>query len=330
MKTPRTQIRHAGLAASLAALACAPPCLAQIDDPVEPRLDLPVESEPVIRPSPTQWITPVRVGAPSPLQSLASLQGEDVSLPAARQIREGAFIIRREGVVVRAPTGEAIFVFRKDEDGNAEPPMVLLPCRSLATLEGEIERVGGDAAITLSGQVLLYQSRNYLLPTFFRVRQLAPPARPQPNQPASGAGARGEAEDPRVAELIRQLESAAPIAPPPDQPATQARPAGEPPEPGDAAPGGLEGEFLVRVRTRLVRTTSGRWAASIDQGPRAPAAEPLVLLPSRTLESMERLVATRGESLTILVSGRVYAYRGQRYLLATGMLVEPPNDLRPR
>jgi hypothetical protein len=94
----------------------------------------------------------------------AETEGADVALAP---MREGAMIVARRGQVRRSARGAFVFVFDADAEGLADPPMTLLPCLMLERLEALARRGGADAAVLLSGQVLAYQGRNYLLPTVY-------------------------------------------------------------------------------------------------------------------------------------------------------------------
>jgi len=72
----------------------------------------------------------------------------------------------RRGRVVRSGSGESTFVVDAGTAGAvAEAPMTLLPCTNLSTIESLAERLGESATFTISGQVTVYQGRNFLLPT---------------------------------------------------------------------------------------------------------------------------------------------------------------------
>ncbi|MCC6680546.1 MAG: hypothetical protein IT445_06545 [Phycisphaeraceae bacterium] len=81
-----------------------------------------------------------------------------------------------------------------------------------------------------------------------------------------------------------------------------------------------EGEFVVDRRGRLVRPAEGKALLFVFDADSAAAAElPMVVQPCRLRESMEDLVANRGDSVVFIVSGQVHTYRGANYLLPTMM-----------
>jgi hypothetical protein len=50
--------------------------------------------------------------------------------------------------------------------------MMLLPCTNLSAIESIAERMGEAATFTISGQVIVYKGRNYLLPTTYTVNRV--------------------------------------------------------------------------------------------------------------------------------------------------------------
>jgi len=96
-----------------------------------------------------------------------------------------------------------------------------------------------------------------------------------------------------------------------------------------------ERTVLSQVRGRLVRLAEaeGRFAFALDNDPNSPnpaaAPEPLLLLPSRQLEQIEDAVAQLGDNTAFTLTGRVYEYRGNRYLLPIAFQVESATDIKP-
>ncbi len=88
------------------------------------------------------------------------------------RLRPAGVLTPRRGRVVRSAAGEPVFVVDSGAAGVVpEPPMVLLPCTNLAGIESLAERLGENATFTISGQVLVYKDRNYLLPTMYTVNR---------------------------------------------------------------------------------------------------------------------------------------------------------------
>ena len=84
--------------------------------------------------------------------------------------REGEFVIARRGRIVRAPDAQFfMFVFEADAPDSQEPPMMILPCSLLESIESIIQQRGDEVVFILSGQITLYRGANYILPTMMKV-----------------------------------------------------------------------------------------------------------------------------------------------------------------
>jgi len=98
--------------------------------------------------------------------------GTAPDVPRQTLKREGQFIITRRGQLARPDEGGAapwMFVFTSDGQAMADPPMLLMPCRQLETMERIAEQRGMDVTFIVSGQVYVYHNRNYLLPTLVKL-----------------------------------------------------------------------------------------------------------------------------------------------------------------
>lgn len=102
----------------------------------------------------------------------AAAVGTAPDTPRQTLKREGQFIITRRGRLARPEEGGAapwMFVFASDGDAMADPPMLLMPCRQLETMERIVEERGMDVPFIVSGRVYVYHNRNYLLPTLVKL-----------------------------------------------------------------------------------------------------------------------------------------------------------------
>lgn len=90
---------------------------------------------------------------------------------AAALLREGEFLNLRRGRMERSGATSWTFVFDNDADtaALADAPLDLLPCRTLERMERIVERLGERTALTVSGEVYVYEGRNHLLPTLVLV-----------------------------------------------------------------------------------------------------------------------------------------------------------------
>ena len=252
---------------------------------------------------------------------------------------EGTFLVGWTGEIVRMRTGGLAFL-PVTEAGSLlpEPAMALLP----STTYSRIETLLGDDTrglwLSLTGEVLVYQDRNWLMPTLFAGAGAPPPVTDAPAQPEDPAAATDEPvegstqpEAPgtgdRVEDLIRQLEAQreerrgidTTFAPPTDPTAEEG-----------AAPSGpaIEGRMLLNQRGRMVRNIDGGWVVAIDNDGATDAdrlPHRLRLLPCKLVETMERKAEKEGESWSFEVSGHLYRHGETVYLLPR-MYVSQPGD----
>lgn len=259
--------------------------------------------------------------------------GDDADGPR-RLLAEGTFLSGREGRVVRGPAGRVIFVPARQDRAPGERAMLVLPSSTLERLERAMRLDATLERVTFTGQVTVYGGRNYLLPT--RYARLAAGAEADDAAPSEDDAAGDEADstppapalqdDPEVLELIEALE---------------ARPRGVM---GEERVGGVdedaardrparataEGAAMARRRGRLVRDGAGGWTLRFDNGPETGAGdEPLGVLPCTLLTQMEQRAMREGDDLDMLVSGRIYSYRGRGYVLPTLMQLVPRGGINP-
>ncbi len=90
------------------------------------------------------------------------------------------------------------------------------------------------------------------------------------------------------------------------------------------APGGKrpslrrEGEFVIARRGRLLRSpNSSHMILQFDADGQQSPDPPMVMLPCRLLENMERLVQQNADRVVFNITGQVFVYRGLNYLLPT-------------
>ncbi|QDU71849.1 hypothetical protein [Mucisphaera calidilacus] len=99
--------------------------------------------------------------------------------------------------------------------------------------------------------------------------------------------------------------------------------------PGEEAPPLLrDGSFIIGRRGHLRPSTDGAhllfvFEAQDDQQPTLP----MILQPCALREDMEDYMSQRGNTITFIISGQVFAYRGANYLLPTMMkiAIDRPN-----
>ncbi|MFI4917526.1 MAG: hypothetical protein ACIAS6_13595 [Phycisphaerales bacterium JB060] len=254
---------------------------------------------------------------------------------------EGSVLPERPGLLRRTPYGEWAFVFMGD-DGQPRA-MVLLPCRQLERMIESVESAGAPA-VRLTGTLTVYDRVNYLLPTNYAI--ITPPTTPTiPGAPAK-EGEAGEKNpgadpltriDPALRAIADELESgrrrarsleAPPVSPPSTREAAEGQGAdGQEQIERDAF---QEGDRLVRRRARLERQR-GLWALTFDQDTDASDLEaPLLVLPNNSLREMERAVNRYGDQVAFEVSGTVYRFGRQPYVLISMHFIQPLEGLKPR
>lgn len=83
----------------------------------------------------------------------------------------GGYLASRTGRIVRGNDGAPTFVFDSGASGQREGPMILLPCLNLMRMENIAAVQGDKAKVTVSGDVVVYRNKNYLLPRMFVVNR---------------------------------------------------------------------------------------------------------------------------------------------------------------
>ena len=239
--------------------------------------------------------------------------------------REGDYVRMRRGRIVEAPDGScAVFVFEKDATRAPAPPMVLVPCQALQSMEDLVHKRGDRFMFTLSGQVLQYRQVNYLLPTMQR-----PPTAVL--KPAD----KNEAVPEPVVSVLQKLQGKVDSNAVAEQPAAAAGghapvsrkpPLAVAPKRVGSAPGvpspklRRQGQYIRMRRGRIVRSPQADSVLFVfDSDGSALADPPVALVPCQTLESMEQQVQKLGDRTVFVLSGQVLEYRGANYLLPTMM-----------
>ncbi|MHA7812139.1 MAG: hypothetical protein ACX94C_01920 [Phycisphaerales bacterium] len=259
-------------------------------------------------------------------------------------LAEGAFILSRLGDLVEAPSGQMIFVPDRSQREPGEGAVILLPSRALERLQSE----WSDQRVLISGEILTYHERNMLLISDYRLVRETGETEPTPEQPTqpeaqtetqtdlqSDAASDTQPaleDDPEVQDLLREL----------DRPETsdsrdgagslrdrlEALPRTPQREPDGATVGPEEGTLLLRRPARLVRNAQGAWSVVFDNDdPTNELDASLVVLPCRALMRMEQWAMDQGDAARFVISGRIYSYRGQSYLLPTIAQRLGPSDI---
>lgn len=128
-----------------------------------------MKPNPVIEPS-GRGASPVRPAPSIGLNIDPSILGVAPGQQAPKLRREGDFVISRRGRLQPSPGGNhMLFVFEADDMSMQDPPMVLVPCQTLESMEQQVRQRGDRVVFVLSGQVLQYRGVNFLLPTMMKI-----------------------------------------------------------------------------------------------------------------------------------------------------------------
>ncbi|MCA9288911.1 MAG: hypothetical protein KDA05_10030 [Phycisphaerales bacterium] len=349
-------------AAALALLLGAGEALAaaQPDDPPRPPdapalTDPSVEQEqadlstrranpPTIMPSSEPTVRAPIPGQPDPREITPGIPGDALGVPVGRLYAEGSFLVRRVGAMLRAPSGEWIFVFAPSPTGEIDTPMVLAPSSELEAVLPIVAEQESPRPLMVTGQVLVYAGRNYLVPLAISdAAAFAQPPAEHPDgaledqQPPPGAGeSPTPSQPPTMQELAADPDVASLIA---DLEARRNVPRGLAPRTAAAAPGReslleptavetiQEGTILVRRRARMVRETTGAWTLVLDNDGGFEAAG-MVILPCQNLAAMERLAAGQADEAQFEVTARVLTFQGRNYAMPLMFSLLRASDVR--
>ncbi len=229
-------------------------------------------------------------------------------------VPHGAILTNVDGVMVRenewSPWVLRLVGEAADPEGRTRD-FVLLPNRTLEDMERWHEEGGTQPIFTVSGDVTLFEGRNWIMLKNAEVQSAhAPREVPEsPEQDPDDEMRRGTAEGDSVADIINQLQRAVPTIP-----TTVDRG-----EDVASANGPLDGTLILSRRGRLLRGRHGAWIFVYDSDAWGVQDEPAVLLPSPTLTKLIR-AGRRGDYRDpVLLSGSLSRYRGHTFLLPTGV-----------
>ena len=233
-------------------------------------------------------------------------------------LREGSALIDAVGMVMPSrQTGAWDFIVSSPEVDGPPHVLTLLPCGFVSELEQVLAATEGQKRVVeMTGAVYEFGGENYLLlsiPARVRdpERMETPPPAPMPtaeeDSSTTGNGDDG-ADDTEsiIAELERNLGPVARRTPGGNEPAVVRRKIVS------------EGTKVVRRRGQVRRTVQGGYIFTFDADATGLADPPMTLLPCRLLERIDRHLRRQPQQQSaILITGHVYAYDGQNFLLPT-------------
>ncbi|MGH7243516.1 MAG: hypothetical protein ACREJD_08890 [Phycisphaerales bacterium] len=319
------------------------------------RADEPVAPEPIREPAST---TPLKADAPHAADAkknsttIPGLSPDTFTVAPGRYFPEGTFLVRRTGTVRILKTGEAVFIpdvpSPRDARRRGERPMILLPSQTLSALQSSIATSANpeETRVEVSGQLFVYRERQQLLPTIFTVVRAAPApvdagakpmAAPTHHDESGEATSVRPGDDPEVADIIKQLESRRSETLPPISNATPDAAKGEDARSFTAADAERanasrslvpEGTIFTDRRGRLVRI-GDRLGIAFDGDANTPAEPAMYIIRSKALERLEGAIGNRTGGVEIVLTGRIYTYRNQNYILPLMAQLEPQGQLKP-
>ena len=264
---------------------------------------------------------------------------EDTSEPS--RLAEGAFVLARPGKLIPGPNAMLIFVPDKATQQPGEGPVLLMPCQTLEQLETEWT----GQSVEVSGEIFTYHNRNQLLISAYRIGSSepaeSPSADPQSSESPSPDIAPSDADtptsiedDPAVRDLLDELSfntGPADTASSPTRQVTDPSPSirsRSQVTTSSTTIGIDEGTLIMRRPSRMIRNSSGAWTIVFDHdNPSSIDAIDLIVQPCRMLMGIERVAMDEGDAGQLLVSGRVYTYKGDHYILPTLMQRIRPQGL---
>jgi hypothetical protein len=189
-----------------------------------------------------------------------------------------------------------------------------MPCTQLQEIERMIESAPETRLVfELTGEVYVFSNRNYLLPTH-------PPLlidREEPGEPSDdGYGSASDEQsdagtgddDDSTAAIINRLDRAV-------GPLPRRSDLGQELEQTERRELIREGARLLDRRGTVRRTATGAFLFVFDADAEGQSDPPMPLLPCRLLHRIDAHVQNAGPDAKVLLSGRVFIYQGQNYLL---------------
>ena len=128
------------------------------------------KERPVIAPTRKPIVEASPDGAPPTMKFDTRVLGTAPGIPQPKLRLEGEFVPLRRGRVVRTPVGnQAMFVFEADGKHALDPPMFIMPCQILESMERLVVDGGDSVVFFLSGQIFTYRGANYILPSVMKL-----------------------------------------------------------------------------------------------------------------------------------------------------------------
>lgn len=269
--------------------------------------------------------------APSPAAP-AAVPGTTVAAPRrAPLLREGSFIARSPGALrLDAKRNEWIFAPDARDSSGLQREIVVLPNETLGEAVRTIGLSPRELRFEATGQIFIYQGRNFVLLTMVTPIAPATPSAPAeaPSAPApTPAKSNGKppakpapVDEEKIAEeLERQLIEKIQSVPKASMPAPAAESSAE--TRSSAAEAAAPAEPSMRIQSRrghLLRdAATGGWRF-VFEGQLPDGTEPsMPVLPCLALERVESMIRLAESQVPIVVSGMTTSFEGRTFLLPT-------------
>jgi hypothetical protein len=248
--------------------------------------------------------------------------------------REGSVISRVPGDLAQDPD-EKLWLFRPTatEAGGLRREFVLLPSPVLEDMLRTAEVSGAPVEFELTGRVFIYRGRNFLLPDFAprimrfdaKPGETPPPrggddAKPAPNGedkfvPAADDAKNQDArEDAAIDAIERKLEERVGRAPQARVSESSTTRTTQEKHPDAPIANGTRMSARLGRLSRDPQTGSWRFVPEQSSGTGDPSFE---ILPCLLLERLEDAARQSDKAPAVLLSGTIYAYQGNSFVLPT-------------
>ncbi len=250
--------------------------------------------------------------------AIPSLAVPDFRPRASELLREGTVLHQMQGRLIGSTGGGRVYVFDEDENGSALAPMIVIPTVRLMEMERVLSTRDTTVTFLLTGEVFVYRGRNYIHPMRFTTLAIEKNKQDQQTDDAARVLGGDDVED-----IISALQA--------DAQRNEERESR-----GVIAPKyglGRDGDMVVSKRGRVRRSTLGGWEFLIDNDVedardrfQDDADTPYMLLPCQLLESIEAVIDDSDRGAELVLSGTVYVYSGESYLLPSMFRVLRPSE----
>ncbi|MCX5691280.1 MAG: hypothetical protein NTV94_16080 [Planctomycetota bacterium] len=115
-------------------------------------------------------VSPQPAAAPASAPNALKPAGTD-AMPNKALSNEGSMLTNRRGRLIRLAQegGRLALVLDNDPNSPAGTPLILQPSRMMQQMESMASIRGDAISFRVSGRVMVFNAKNYLLPTFFQI-----------------------------------------------------------------------------------------------------------------------------------------------------------------